>query len=206
MKTKDKILYTALSLFARDGYEAVSVSDIAGALGLTKSALYKHYKNKRDIFDCIVAEMERFHYEAVMPCEPPEGLLDAAPEKNGMAEAGRLSMYAFAQFVFWTENEFAASFRKLLSIERFRNMEMEKMYQRFLGVGPLQYVRELIENCVGQGSAESAKLALEFYAPVAMLIDVYDATQDKRAAAEAMKRHIEAFIRELADGKDNNRY
>ena len=32
--TKEKILTTALHLFAKDGYEAVSVSLIAGALGM----------------------------------------------------------------------------------------------------------------------------------------------------------------------------
>ena len=52
--TKEKILMTSLHLFARDGYEAVSVSMIAKELGITKGALYKHYKNKRDIFDSIV--------------------------------------------------------------------------------------------------------------------------------------------------------
>ena len=34
--TKEQILITALHLFARDGYEAVSVSAIAGELGITK--------------------------------------------------------------------------------------------------------------------------------------------------------------------------
>lgn len=57
--TKENILLTALELFSRSGYEAVSVSDIAGRLGMTKSALYKHYKNKRDIFDSITARMEQ---------------------------------------------------------------------------------------------------------------------------------------------------
>ena len=45
MNTKEKILVTALRLFAVYGYEAVSVSRIAGELGITKGALYKHYKN-----------------------------------------------------------------------------------------------------------------------------------------------------------------
>ena len=49
----------ALHLFAKDGYEAVSVSAIAGELGMTKGALYKHYRSKRDIFDSILARMER---------------------------------------------------------------------------------------------------------------------------------------------------
>ena len=57
--TKEAILTTALQLFAGNGYEAVSVSQIAGELDMTKGALYRHYKSKRDIFDCIVQRMEQ---------------------------------------------------------------------------------------------------------------------------------------------------
>ena len=56
---KEEILIVALHLFARDGYEAVSVSQIAGELDMTKGALYRHYKSKRDIFDCILQRMEQ---------------------------------------------------------------------------------------------------------------------------------------------------
>lgn len=63
---------TALELFSRSGYEAVSVSDIAGRLGMTKSALYKHYKNKRDIFDSITARMEQRDAERSRLFELPE--------------------------------------------------------------------------------------------------------------------------------------
>lgn len=59
ISTKENILITALHLFAKDGYEAVSVSQIAGSLNMTKGALYRHYKSKRDIFDHIV-EAEEF--------------------------------------------------------------------------------------------------------------------------------------------------
>ena len=61
--TKKSILLSALGLFARDGYEAVPVSAIAGELGITKGALYNHYKNKRDIFDSILSRMERHDAE-----------------------------------------------------------------------------------------------------------------------------------------------
>ena len=57
--TKEDILIVALHLFARDGYEAVSVSQIAGELGMTKGALYRHYESKRDIFEHIVKRMEQ---------------------------------------------------------------------------------------------------------------------------------------------------
>ena len=54
---KGGIGIAALILFARDGYEAVSVSQIAGELDMTKGALYRHNKSKRDIFDSIVKRM-----------------------------------------------------------------------------------------------------------------------------------------------------
>ena len=57
-RTKERILLEALDLFAREGYEAVSVRDIADRVGLTKGALYRHYRSKRDIFDSILARMD----------------------------------------------------------------------------------------------------------------------------------------------------
>ena len=45
--TKERIMRTSMELFAKKGYEAVSVSDIAGALGVTKGALYRHFDSKR---------------------------------------------------------------------------------------------------------------------------------------------------------------
>ena len=55
----EKILIVALHLFARDGYETVYVSRIAGELDMIKGALYRHNKRKRDIFDCTVQRMEQ---------------------------------------------------------------------------------------------------------------------------------------------------
>ena len=45
--TKQRILETALELFAQSGYLGTSMSDIAGRLGITKGALYKHYSRKQ---------------------------------------------------------------------------------------------------------------------------------------------------------------
>ena len=73
MNTKEKILVAALRLFAVNGYEAVSVSQIAGELGITKGALYRHYKNKRDIFNCIFEyvcqlDVERSQKKIIRKC------------------------------------------------------------------------------------------------------------------------------------------
>ena len=76
---KEEILIVALHLFARDGYEAVSVSQIAGELDMTKGALYRHYKSKRDIFDCIVQRMEQQDGEQAAEYAMPEDEKESMP-------------------------------------------------------------------------------------------------------------------------------
>ena len=56
MRTKERILREALRLFSQKGYDAVSVEQIADAVGIKAPSLYKHYKSKQDIFDAIFEE------------------------------------------------------------------------------------------------------------------------------------------------------
>jgi AcrR family transcriptional regulator len=45
-ETRTKILKKSGVLFNTQGYKATSISDITGATGLTKGAIYRHFKNK----------------------------------------------------------------------------------------------------------------------------------------------------------------
>ena len=54
--TKERILRTALELFAQNGYLGTSMNDIAKQLGFTKAALYKHYTSKQEILDRATGE------------------------------------------------------------------------------------------------------------------------------------------------------
>ena len=47
---KEEILIVALHLFARDGYEAVSVSQIAGELDMTKGAFVPSLQKQKRYF------------------------------------------------------------------------------------------------------------------------------------------------------------
>ena len=78
--TKARILQEALELFSREGYEAVSVSQIAGALDMTKGALYRHYKSKRDIFESILSVMEQRDAQGAAAHQLPESPAAQTPE------------------------------------------------------------------------------------------------------------------------------
>lgn len=54
--TKRRIMDAALELFAAHGYDAVSVEQIAGAVGIKAPSLYNHFVSKRAIFDEIVSD------------------------------------------------------------------------------------------------------------------------------------------------------
>ena len=47
--TRSRIQQVALELFTEHGYEATSLREIAERLGVTKAALYYHFKTKEDI-------------------------------------------------------------------------------------------------------------------------------------------------------------
>ncbi len=184
--TKEKILLAALKLFARDGYKAVSVSQIAGALGMTKGALYKHYKNKRDIFDHIVAHMEAQDAQEASDHQVPEGSLAEGQAAYEATTFPHILTYSQAMFHYWTHDPFAAPFRKLLTLEQYRDAEMSVLYQQYLCDGPLGYLSDLFASL---GYDQPEERAMEFYAPMFFLYSVYDGQGDTPLLQQLLNAH-----------------
>ncbi len=74
--TRRRIQEVALDLFTERGYEATSLREIAEVLGVTKAALYYHFKTKEDIVTSLTQE----HVAAVRE------LIDWAKERPRTAE------------------------------------------------------------------------------------------------------------------------
>jgi AcrR family transcriptional regulator len=54
--TRTRIQQVALELFTEQGYEGTSLREIAERLGVTKAALYYHFKTKEDIVGSLVQD------------------------------------------------------------------------------------------------------------------------------------------------------
>lgn len=50
LETRQHILDVALRLFSQQGVSATSLAEIANAAGVTRGAIYWHFKNKSDLF------------------------------------------------------------------------------------------------------------------------------------------------------------
>ena len=183
---KQRILIEAVKLFSKEGYEAVSVDRIAKAVNIKAPSLYKHYKNKRDIFDSILRYMEQRDHQNAINCSLPEGTAEAMPEAYKQATAEELIVFSRQQFRYWTEDAFAASFRKMLTVEQYRSEEMNALYHQYLGSGPLKYVADILGS-----SAE----ALSFYGPMHLLYSVYDDAGDKASVFAMLEAHLARWIR-----------
>jgi AcrR family transcriptional regulator len=57
--TREKIRAVALELFAEQGYDKTSLREIAERLGVTKAALYYHFKSKEDIVASLFEDVQR---------------------------------------------------------------------------------------------------------------------------------------------------
>ena len=191
---KEEILIVALHLFARDGYEAVSVSQIAGELDMTKGALYRHYKSKRDIFDCIVQRMEQQDSEQARQNEVPEESIEKVPEEYQNVSVEDFVGYSKSMFEYWTEDDFASSFRKMLTLEQFRNEEMQNLYQQYLVSGPAEYVKDLFKNMEIKNPEEEA---VKFYANMFFYYSVYDGATDKTTAKCQFEYMLDKIVEEM---------
>ena len=191
---KEEILIVALHLFARDGYEAVSVSQIAGELDMTKGALYRHYKSKRDIFDCIVQRMEQQDSEQARQNEVPEESIEKVPEEYQKVSVEDFVGYSKSMFEYWTEDDFASSFRKMLTIEQFRSEEMQNLYQQYLVSGPAEYVKDLFKNMEIKNPQEKA---VKFYANMFFYYSMYDGAADKAKAKRQFEQTMDKIAEEM---------
>ena len=185
--TKQRILAEAVRLFSREGYEAVSVEQIAKAVGIKAPSLYKHYTSKRDIFDSILRVMEQQDEESAHAYSLPEEPREIMPQAYERPSEEDLILFSKQQFRYWTEDEFASSFRKMLTVEQYRSEEMNRLYHQYLGAGPLKYVADLL------GSRQQA---LSFYGPMHLLYSVYDAAEDKASVYDLLDAHFERWRRQ----------
>ena len=80
--TRRAILDMAKTLFSQQGYNAVSIGEIAGALGISKGNVTYHFKRKEDIMEALLAEAKPTFFQ-----EPPRTMeeLDAFLEEMVLA-------------------------------------------------------------------------------------------------------------------------
>ena len=197
MDTKQRILDEALTLFSEKGYANVYVNDIAEKVGIKAPSLYKHYKSKQAIFDAIIDEMNhRFEEQAQsLSIDGTDPSKDAKVYEH--LDEDHLVQLGNNLFLYYLHDSYTKRFRKMLTLEQFKDKELAKVYSRQYFDNPLSYQGMLLGLLVAQGllvTDDVPIMALHFYSPIYMLLTVCDREPEReKEALEMMEKHIRQF-------------
>ena len=184
--TKEKILHTALELFSEKGFDGTSMQDIAGRVGLTKAALYRHFAGKEALFDALIESL-RAHYEA--------GLGAAA--ENPPVPGSPAELVATIIRV-----------RRLLTLSQFRNAHIAAAADEYFHAGLERMYTAVFAGMMERGllrETDPSLLALEYVAPVGELIRLCDREPQKTEETLAeIERFLNGFIRVWGKKADEN--
>ena len=196
MRTKDKILIEALSLFSVSGFSGVSVRDIAKAVGIRESAIYKHYKNKQQLFDTIVeVSADRINVlqeKLISKFNHEENTKDIFP-------IGSIQDIYCNIFLFYLTDDVLSKFRRMMTIEQFKSHELNEKFKEMFIKKTLSYQSEVFRTLITEGKVNGTDpeiMAIHFYSPIFMLLFRYDTEGDRiDNALNLIKRHIKEFFR-----------
>ncbi|MEG0988561.1 MAG: TetR/AcrR family transcriptional regulator [Clostridium sp.] len=136
------ILEEALKLFIKKGYENTSIQDIIDNLGgLSKGAIYHHFKSKEEIFDAAckkIGDENSIYYDKIRDDK----------NKNGYEKLKTMIMAAYAN----PNNDAVISMTtQIMSDPKFMMNQIEEMYEI---VAP-NYIEPIIRQGIRDGSIKT---------------------------------------------------
>ena len=197
VSTKDRILYASIDLFSQKGYDGVSMRDIAAAVDIKGSSIYKHYTSKQEIFECILNTMDKRYEEAMRDIHAPQGEMKDIVKGYLHIPKERLLEIVNGMFNYFLMDEYAVKFRRILMMEQYRNDKFRETMQKIYYENAISFQEELFASLMDLGMFgrfNPRTMALQFYAPIYLLICTYDYDgANLEEGRELLQRHVEQF-------------
>lgn len=194
MNTREKIIYESLNLFSRKGFDAVSVRDIASAVGIKASSLYNHFKNKQDIFDTIVDKYSEHINNFFNHLKSEESSNGIDLNKINWVSEEQFLKNSVNIFSFYLYDEYIVKFRKLLTIEQFNNSKLANLYNQLFIDDILDFQSKIFTALIKLNifiKKDPYTLALQFYSPVFLLSNKAECITKKER--ESLRNHLSDF-------------
>ncbi len=183
--TKNRILDEALIMFAENGYKGTNLRDLAAKLGLSKSALYKHYKSKEDIWNRLLDRMEgyyaqHFGSETNLPPQP--------------TSCEELLSITIDMLRFTVNDPKIILTRKLLLTEQFHDERVKKLATKHFLEGTQKIFARIFEKMMSDRLLKKSDpeiLSFIYTAPLTSLVHLCDREPQKQ---EQIFKQIKDFI------------
>lgn len=193
MTTKEKIMDVALHMFSERGYEAVSIRDICGEVGIKESTLYYHFKNKMDILDSLIAKFKE-HIEGLLIHIDEMPQMPSGKKKNAGSK-DILDSYMMDSYLF---DPFCNLMIRLMMIEQFHNEEMRALYEKTMFTDPYDIYLRVFRMLASQGAFSESQvdaIVRRYHAYMTMLTYRYllngELTEERK---KAYKKEVHALM------------
>jgi len=203
--TKQKILDKALELFSTQGYDSVSVGEIAKAVGIKAPSLYNHFPSKQAIFDAIVESTAAQYEEDTDRIDIH--VQNAAQDIHVFANITADALYEKVRqiFEYSLHNEMISRFRRMMTIEQFRSPELAALYSKRYVERVVAYHAGIFRSLIAAGEIQDndpETLALMYVSPVITLIGICDREPEREAEClEKLRDHVRLFFQMVHVGK-----
>ena len=193
--TKQEILDAALELFSVQGFEATSIAQIAGTVGIRKASLYSHFENKQAILDALVQEvLEQYEEHSLFARADWEKDTGSLPQT-----ADDAVQMIQGQIRYILHDPAISRARKMLVIEQFQNRSLAKLQTKQNYSDVLGYFTGLIKCLIQKGvlaEDDPEIMAAQFCLPISVWINLCDREPEReQEVMELVKRHIQQFFR-----------
>ena len=186
--TKERILGLALDRFSQNGYAGTNIRELTESLGLVKSAMYRHFESKEEIWNALLDEMIAYYAARFGSAE------HLPPVPDSPEELVTLTMDLVDLTV---HDERIVKVRKLLTIEQFRDDRARDLATKHFLTGLRDMFTPLFAGMMDKGLLrrdDPGMLAFAYTAPISALIHLCDREPEKTEAAlleiEAFSRHF----------------
>jgi len=194
--TKEKIFEAAVDLFAKKGFDATPMREIAEAVGIKKASLYSHYKSKNEIMDNIF----KYFKKELMKMRPPEA--------TNLEKIDKITPEVFRQRANLTLNIFKNPIMekifRIISSEQFRDKRARTIILECLIHEPYSFSKKVLEVMINKGTI--AKIdpnikAMEFQYSIYTLFMEYlllrSDNSDTSEIEELIEKHLDYFVNSL---------
>ena len=206
MDTREKIMDVALHMFSERGYEAVSIRDICGEVGIKESTLYYHFKNKKDILDSLIAKFKAHIDELLSHVdEISAGPTDKAGKGKSSARKSSkgksqedpsflmVDSYMMDSYLF---DPFCNLMLRLMMIEQFHNEEIRELYEKTMFTDPYEIQLNVFRKLSTAGVIPEEQVEMivkEYHAYMTMLTYKY------LLNGELTEKRKKAYYKEVHD-------
>ena len=201
--TKEKIFDAAVDLFAERGYDGVSIRDIAKAVGIKESSVYKHYRSKDEILDTIFEYMKARLYPAQPAGQGMEAMLDALTFEQ-VLEAGYASLQRMMA------DPVMLKVTRIITIELYRNEKIRaffysQMFERPVDDTELLFRRLMDRKKISRydpRALATSYFAFTVYMHMETFLLRYDQGLDQELIAKKSRAHMKLFV-DMLKPEDN---